>query len=59
MPPSAVPTEAASIDVHPDEVMNALERVAPVAFLETKNSKAGEHLSAVEVGSGKEPTFSN
>ena len=37
---------------------NALEREAPAAFLETENSKADEHLSAAEVGSGKEPAFS-
>ena len=58
-PLGAIPTEAMSIDVHPNEVANAPERKAPVAVLETDNSKAGEHLSATEVGSGKEPTFSD
>ena len=57
-PPSAVPAEFASTDVHPDEVTNAPEREAPIAILKTGNSKAGEHLSAFKVGSGKEPTFS-
>ena len=38
---------------------NAPEKEAPVAVLETKNSKAGEYLSASEVGLGKEPTFSD
>ena len=37
--------------------MNALEKEAPAAFLKTKNSKADEHLSAAEVGWGKEPVF--
>ena len=55
---TAIPTEATSIDVHPDEVTNALEKEAPAAFLKTKNSKANEHLYTVEVGSGKEPAFS-
>ena len=58
MPPGVIPIEAASIDVHFDEVTNAPEREALVAFLETKNSKEDEHLFAAEVGSGKEPTFS-
>ena len=57
MPPRC-PTEAASIDVHPDEVKNGPEREAPTAFLETENSKADEHLISAEVGSGKEPAFS-
>ena len=48
-----------STGVHPDEVTNAPERVALVAVLETNNSKADELLSVVEVGSGKEPTFSD
>ena len=38
---------------------NEPEREAPIAVLEMENSKAGEHLSAAEVGSGKEPTFSD
>ena len=38
--------------------MHVPEREAPVAFLETENIKADEHLSVAEVGSGKEPTFS-
>ena len=58
MPPGAIPSEVASTDVHPDEVTNAPEREAPVAVLETGNSKVGEHLSAAEVGLGEEPTFS-
>ena len=33
---------------------NALERKAPAAVLETNNSEAGEHLSAVEVKPGNE-----
>ena len=37
---------------------NAPEREAPIAVLEMGNSKAGEHLSATEVGSGEEPNFS-
>ena len=57
-PPGVVPTEATSIDVHPDEVTNTPEREAPAAVLETDNSKAGEHLSTTEVGLGKEPAFS-
>ena len=52
MPPKCCPAEAASIDVHPDEVTNALEREAPAVVLEMDNSKVGEHLFAVEVGSG-------
>ena len=56
-PPGAIPAEVASTDVNPDEVTNEPEREAPVAVLETGNSKAGEHLSAAEVGSGKEPIF--
>ena len=47
-----------STGVHYDEVTNAFEREAPAAFLETDNSKADKHLSAVEVRSGKEPAFS-
>ena len=57
-PPGVVPTEAASIDVHPGEAMNALEREAPAAVLETDNSEAVKHLSATEVGPGNEPVFS-
>ena len=33
-PLGAIPIEATSMDVHPDEVTNAPEREAPVAFLE-------------------------
>ena len=44
-----VPAEAASTDVHPDEVTNALEMEAPVVVLETDNSKASEHLSTTKV----------
>ena len=57
-PPGVIPAKAASTYVHPDEVTNASEREASTAVLETDNSKAGEHLSAVEVRSGKEPAFS-
>ena len=53
-----VPVEDASTNVLLDEVTNAPEREAPIAVLETGNSKAGEHPFATEVGSGKEPTFS-
>ena len=54
MPLGTVPAEAVSIDVHPGESMNAPEREALTAVLETDNSEAGEHLSAVEVGLGNE-----
>ena len=57
-PPGVVPSEAASIDVHPGEVTNVPEREAPAAVLETDNNKVGEHLSTAEVGSGKEHAFS-
>ena len=57
-PPGAIPVAATSIDVHPDEVMNAPEREASATFLETENSNTDEHLSVAEVGSGKEPAFS-
>ena len=53
-PLSAVPIEAASIDVHPGEMMNALKREAPASVLETDNSDVGEHLSTAEVGPGNE-----
>ena len=56
-PPDVVPAEVASIDVHPDEVMNVSEREASAAILETDNSKAGELLSALDIGWGKEPVF--
>ena len=55
--PRCCPFQAASIDVCPDEMMNELEREAPVAVLETDHSKVREHLYAVEVGSGKELAF--
>ena len=58
MPPSAVPTEAASIDVYPGEMTIAPKREALASVLETDNSKAGEHLSAVEVKPGNESVFS-
>ena len=38
---------------------NAPEKEAPVAVLETDNNKVGEHLFVVDVGSGKETTFSD
>ena len=47
-----------SINVHHDEVTNVPKREAPTAVLKTDNSKAGEHLSAAEVGSGKEHALS-
>ena len=43
-----------SIDVHPGESTNAPKREALTVVLETVNSEAGEHLSAVEVGLGNE-----
>ena len=55
--PGVVPTQVASIDVHPDEVTNAPEREALAVVFETDNSKAGKHLFSAEVGSGKEPAF--
>ena len=41
-----VHAKAASIDVCHGEVMNAPEREAPIAVIETNNSGVGEHLSA-------------
>ena len=38
--------------------MNAPEREAPAAILETDNSEAGEHLSTTEVRPGNKPIFS-
>ena len=38
---------------------NEPEREAPAAVLETDNSKAGEHLSAVKVGPGNESDSSS
>ena len=38
--------------------MNALEKEAPAAILETDNSEVGEHLSTAEVGLGNKPVFS-
>ena len=57
-PPGVVPVEAATIDVCYGEAMIALEREVPAAVLETDISKAGEHLSIVEVGLGNEPDSS-
>ena len=57
-PPGTVPAEAASIDVHPSEAMNAPEREALAAVLETDNSEADKHFSAPKVGQGNEPDFS-
>ena len=59
MPPGAVPTEAASIDVRPSEVTNVPKREAPVAVLKTDHSKVGEHLPIAKVEPGKEPAFSD
>ena len=36
---------------------NASEREAPTTVLETDNNKAGEHLSAPDIGWGKESAF--
>ena len=49
MPPGTVPTEAASIDVHPGEATNAPKREALATVLEPDDSEAGEHISAVKV----------
>ena len=57
-PQGVVPAEAASIDVRPSEVTNALERKTPAAVLKIDHSEVGEHLSATEVRLGKEPAFS-
>ena len=57
MPPGVVPAVAVSINVHQDEVTNVLNREALATVLETDNSKAGEHLFATEVRSGKEDAF--
>ena len=57
-PSGVVPVVAAFIDVHHDEVTNVPDREAPTVVLETDNRKVGEHLSTTEVGSGKEPAFS-
>ena len=58
MPPGAVPVEAITIDVRSGEAMIALERELPTAILEADISKAGEHLSASEVGLSNEPDSS-
>ena len=57
-PPGVVPVEAASIDVRPSKMMNALEREDPTAVLETDNSEVGKHLSIAKVGPSNEPVFS-
>ena len=57
-PSGAVLTEVATIDVCSGEAMIALEMEVPVAVLEADISKAGEHLSAAEVGLGNEPDSS-
>ena len=54
----AIPAEAASMDVRLGEVTNAPEREALAAVLETDHSRVGDHLSAAEVGLGKESAFS-
>ena len=56
-PPGAVPARAVTIDVCPGETMNAPQREAPAAVLETDNSEAGKHLSMAEVEPGNEPDF--
>ena len=48
-PPGTVPTEAASIGVHPGESKNVLEREALATVLEMDKSEVGEHLFAAEV----------
>ena len=57
-PPGAFLAETASIDVRPGEATNAPKREAPVAVLDTDNSKASEHLSTAEVGPSNEPNSS-
>ena len=57
-PPGTVPAEAASTGVFPDEETNVPEREAPVVVPEMGNSKVGEHPPTADVGSGKDPTFS-
>ena len=57
-PSSVAPAKVESIDVRPGEMKNAPEMEAPAAVLEKDHGKVGEHLSATEVGPGKEPSFS-
>ena len=57
-PPGVVPTEAATINVRPGEVMIKPEREVPAAVLGTDISEEGEHLSVAEVRLGNEPNFS-
>ena len=57
-PPGVVPVEASTINVLLGEAMITPEREVPIAILETDISKAGEHLSTIEVGPGNEPDFS-
>ena len=52
------PCEDASIDVCPGDVMNAPEREALAAVLETDNNEVGEHLSVAEVEPGNDSVFS-
>ena len=56
-PPRAVSAKATTIDVHPGEVMNAPEREAPAAVLETDNSEVCEHIFATEVRPSNDPDF--
>ena len=58
-PQGIVPAEAASIDVHLGEAMNAPKREALATVLETDNSKAGEHLFAAKVGPSNAPDSSS
>ena len=46
------------MDVRFGEAMISSEREVPAVVLETDISKAGEHLSAIEVGLGNEPDSS-
>ena len=54
-PLGIVPTEAASIDVHPCEATKVPKREALPTVLEMDNSEAGEHLSTAEVGPSNVP----
>ena len=56
--PGAVPAEATTINVCPGEAMITPEREVPIAILKTDISKAGKHISTIEVGPGNEPDFS-
>ena len=57
-PPSVVPAKATTNGVRPGEETITPEREALVVVPGTDISKAGEHLSTVEVELGNEPDFS-